>query len=386
MAEVHSATPLGMPAELAAALEVFDSVASLLAAVDKADEAPGAAAPMGGPEQKLTAPTLRRRVRLEGVTVLDKRKVSRDRLCFCTVSDRTSAGARLQLRLGAGSGLGDLQPPAAAALAIRGCRVGTVVGAVEGVLGRGWAGSNGGLMLSCERVMFYDSDGQLPASSSGQASTRSGGGAEAGWTGRSVLTQPTLLFDLNYADQMTGGEFEGLCRQLRLSVSANRRSAHAFRMCFAGKGLSPPPGQSYEAAAAEAEAAGMHHWRSAEPKAPMGCVAAEGAGAGEVVGNHGSELWRAAAIERWDRWAVELLDDPTPWARPEFAPPPSDGALGKAALPSSGRVIYLAAESPNELDTIEPGCTFVIGGLVRAVPFEAGRLSLQVSSQLTMSY
>ena len=67
------------------------------------------------------------------------------RLCYCTVSDRASAGARLALRLGRGEGPGEM-PAEAAALAIRGCRVGTLVGAVEGVLGAAWSGSDGSLM------------------------------------------------------------------------------------------------------------------------------------------------------------------------------------------------------------------------------------------------
>lgn len=51
---------------------------------------------------------------------------------------------------------------------------------------------------------------------------------------------------------------------------------------------------------------------------------------------------------------MQLLDDAEPWKRPEVA----------AAGQGKGRVIYLAADSPNELDTIEPGCTYVIGGVV----------------------
>ena len=173
--------------------------------------------------------------------------------------------------------------------------------------------------------------------------------------------------------------FEGLCRQLRLSYSTNRRSAHAFRVCFAGAGLAPPPGKSYEAAAAEAAAVGVHHWRGADGDA-AGCGAAaavEGCGddGGAMAGSSssssssgahvagGGELWQAAAIEGWHRWGVQLLDDSTPWAQPQFAPPPScsapTGAEPTEGQPEASRrhgcVVYLTAESPHELQTIEPG-------------------------------
>jgi hypothetical protein len=84
--------------ELLGVPESFASVAALLASViPDADRVSSSTSGGGGHPQE-------RRVRLESVTILTKRKVSKDRLCFCTVSDRVSAGARLALRLGAGTG------------------------------------------------------------------------------------------------------------------------------------------------------------------------------------------------------------------------------------------------------------------------------------------
>jgi hypothetical protein len=56
-------------------------------------------------------------------------------------------------------------------------------------------------------------------------------------------------------------------------------------------------------------------------------------------------------VEHWDRWDVRLLDDTTPWTRPEFCS-------------GERRVVYLAAESPNTLDKIQSDTTYVIGGLI----------------------
>ena len=276
------------------ALEHFGSVAALLASC---------------PTERPLASG--RRVRLAGLTVLDKRKVSKDALCFCTVSDRASAGARVGLRLGRGHGPGDLAPAGAAA-AIRGCRAGVVIAAIEGLLVRDESGRNAGrLLVSCERVELVT------------ASTI--GGAAAG-----QQQQPTLLFDLNYCEEMDHAEFEGLCRQLRLSYSTNRRSAHAFQICLAGSGLAPP------AIALQPQPS------STAPKVEAVGAAADG-GAGRK-----SALWATAVEEKWDNWGATLLDDSAPWTRPEY----------------TGRVVYLAAESPHVLQHIEPDCTYVIGGLV----------------------
>ena len=56
------------------------------------------------------------RTRLHDVTVLECRRRSKGRLCFLTVSDRGSSGARLELRLSCGEGAGALSPAACAAV------------------------------------------------------------------------------------------------------------------------------------------------------------------------------------------------------------------------------------------------------------------------------
>jgi hypothetical protein len=168
-------------------------------------------------------------VHLTNLTLLGKRMVSKDKLCFFTASDRVSLGARVTLRIARGSGPGEL-PTAAAAAAIRACKIGAVVASVQGVLSTQWSRQDGAAVLSCD-IIEVDRDGS--------------GDGPAGV----ALTEgvPTLLFDLNYANEMTADEFSGLCRQLRLCYSANRRSAHAFRICLAGAGILPPQGAEAEA-------------------------------------------------------------------------------------------------------------------------------------------
>jgi hypothetical protein len=317
---VHAMQPAGLHAEAEppaeaeaeaepqAEAEAFASVATLLAAVGGAEDLSGRRLPQ--------------RVRLERVNVLERRKVSRDKLCFYVVSDRFSSGARLGLRMSASRGEhgpGELDASTAAA-AIRGSLVGTVIDAIEGVLR--FDPADGTFVLSCDCVEPYSSHD--PAADSSE------GGAEKGLRlGRNPTPperdweQPTLLFDLNYAEEMTADEFTGLCRQLRLSYSANRRSAHAFRISMAGTGMSPP------------------------------VSAADGTTSG------GGPLWQAAVQEHWDRWSVRLHDDSAPWTLPEYTP-----SVSTTAGQHPRRLIYLAAESPNLLDRIEPACIYVIGGLV----------------------
>jgi hypothetical protein len=298
-----------VPALAAATMETqaFASVAELLAfAAGLPAAIKGEDARQGG--RQSCSPSAQR-VRLgHPVSVLQMRRWPKSRsrpgkLCLLTVSDPASAGAELTLRIAAACNVGSrIQEeqidapaaapgelaPAAAASAIGGCFVGAQIGPVEGLLGHSREGIP---VLSCDFVCL------------GTGAHADGGFSDA---------RPTLIFDLNYAAEMTDGEFDGLCRQLRLCYTANRRSAHAFRIVLAGLGLSPPA-------------------RSGEPPSP---------------------LWVYAQRERWDRWAgVELRDDVKPWQASD--------------RPDQRRqVVYLAAESPYRLDSIHPGATIVIGGLV----------------------
>eukprot|EP01048_Picozoa_sp_COSAG05_P031792 COSAG05_NODE_11805_length_495_cov_1.042929_1_plen_95_part_10 len=87
--------------------ETFGSVAALLAAVAACrDDEPGLAV-----ATKQHPP---HRARLYGVVVLERRRVSKDKLCFYEVSDRASSGARIGLRFSAGNGPGELSFSAAA--------------------------------------------------------------------------------------------------------------------------------------------------------------------------------------------------------------------------------------------------------------------------------
>ena len=87
---------------------------------------------------------------------------------------------------------------------------------------------------------------------------------------------------------MTDAEFEGLCRQLRLSYSANRRSAHAFQVCLAGAGLLPP------APPPTIATADTDHDGDSGGETSIS-ASAEG----------GKTLWKAALQEQWHRWGVQ---------------------------------------------------------------------------------
>ena len=148
----------------------------------------------------------------------------------------------------------------------------------------------------------------------------------------------------------------GLCRQLRLSYSANRRSVHAFRVCLAGPGLcrakkltaTEPPGP----AAAPPEPA--EHVSCSVPAAgPPQAAAANAANA--AVG-----LRSAAAAEGWNQWDVKLTDTSTPGDLCDAVHGCCDSDSGSGG----GGVVYLAAASPHVLEAIEPRCTYIIGGLV----------------------
>jgi hypothetical protein len=86
-------------------------------------------------------------------------------------------------------------------------------------------------------------------------------------------------------------------------------------------------------------------------------------------------LVKALSKQGWDRW-VELcvVDHAEPWtilqskADDRKLVGPCHSGPPDASSSSSGRslssVIYLTADSPDTLQSVEPGCTYVVGGLV----------------------
>ena len=258
-------------------------------------------------------------VRLHGLTVRRVRQRAKDKLCFYMVSDRASGSAvAVELRVYAGHSEADGEmAPAAAAAAIRTIALGSVLREVEGVFRGRWSADGAGRTLSCTRV---------------EVATDAEAAADA----------PTLLFDLNYWDSMDRVERSAIRRQLRLSYAFNRRSAHAFKVCFGGAGLLRPAAGPAAAAAPSAlrdtaDADGWVRWEGvrlvddAEPwRACGGGGACDGGGAGD---GDGADAAAAAAV------------------------------AAAAAAAAAARTVYLCAASPHELGAIEAGCIYVIGGL-----------------------
>jgi len=195
-------------------------------------------------------------VRLRDLTVRRRRRRAKDKLCFYIVSDRASGSeCSAELRIKAGSEHGEMAPPSAAAAAIRGIVVGSVISLAEGVFSGQWSAEGAGRTLSCTHVELAGA----------------GGGEEGA---------PVLLFDLNYWELMDELERSAIRRQLRLSYAFNRRSAHAFRVCLGGAGL-------------------LGHAVS---------PAASTAAAPELLGTANTD------DEHWSRWdGVRLVDDAEPW-------------------------------------------------------------------------
>jgi hypothetical protein len=167
-------------------------------------------------------------VRLTNVTVLQRRKRSKDRLYFLMVSDETSADTRLEVKLSAYSGA--LSPTEAAA-AIRSTTIGTVANVLEGVIEKQpWEG--GGYTLSATRV-------EMSAANE----------------------TPAILFDLNYLSMMTDDEHGAICRQLRLSYTSNRRSSRPFNIYLGGAGITASGAQNISTEQAKLGVAAAHgHW------------------------------------------------------------------------------------------------------------------------------
>lgn len=116
----------------------------------------------------------------------------------------------------------------------------------------------------------------------------------------------SLVFDLNYNDQMTNAEASSLCRQLTWSYAANRRALRPFNLIMGGVGL--------------------------DSTVSVGTPA----------------LYRVLQRSNWDKWTgVRRISSQTPWSFCHVS-----------------RAIYLTADSQNELETMEDDCAYVIGGLV----------------------
>jgi tRNA (guanine9-N1)-methyltransferase len=114
---------------------------------------------------------------------------------------------------------------------------------------------------------------------------------------------PTLLFDINYADQMNDLETRSLVRQLQFCYASNRRAPSPFNVTFCGANLS-------------------------EDNALTKCLTKIG----------------------WAAWKnVEVVNSSSPWTEPRV---------------TSTNIVYLTAESPNLLTEICPDTTYIIGGLV----------------------
>ncbi len=127
---------------------------------------------------------------------------------------------------------------------------------------------------------------------------------------------PHVIIDLNpaYDALMTPRERTSLASQLRACYASNAASPHPLKLTFAG--FSP----AWEAALGGA-ASGLHAWR---------------------VGRTGADYLGAAAAASA---AVESGGEAGP------PPPPS-------------KIVYLSADAPAEVDRLEPGTAYVIGGLV----------------------
>ncbi|GMI03926.1 hypothetical protein TrLO_g6695 [Triparma laevis f. longispina] len=119
----------------------------------------------------------------------------------------------------------------------------------------------------------------------------------------SNITTPTIIFDLNYAPQMSRNEMKALANQLVLSYASNRRYSQPFGLVFSGSDF------------------------------------------------HDSTLHEALSKQDFSSWSnvsvSDSFDSSTPWQAYADKNP-----------------VYLTADSPNQLTSITSESVFIIGGLV----------------------
>lgn len=130
---------------------------------------------------------------------------------------------------------------------------------------------------------------------------------------------PCIAFDMSYFGCMNDLEVKALARQLQLCYTAVRRQVRPFNLLMCGLPPSAP------VRAAPAEPASAHN--AALTGAPL----------------LSSELAKMA----WAQWAVLTPTEQAPW---EVFPP--------------GDLVYLSSEAADELQDVQSGKTYIIGGLV----------------------
>jgi len=117
-------------------------------------------------------------------------------------------------------------------------------------------------------------------------------------------SNPTILFDINYSNEMNPLEAKSLSRQLTTCYASNRRSPHPFSLVFSGKELNDKT----------------------------------------------SCLVSSLEKQNWKNWNFcKTIFSQNPWKEIPYI---------------QTKCIYLTADSPNILTEISNNCTYIIGGLV----------------------
>lgn len=175
-------------------------------------------------------------------------------------------------------------------------------------------------VLRCEGVEFIaadDDDAPSATPSSAPSATRSDGC----W----------LVFDMAYDHHMTAAEHGGLSRQISMCVAANKRARFPFYVAA----VTDDPRDDRDADGVRAEPDVFASSSSADTPFVVFPDAPEAA--------RGSNSWRRLP---WRRWGARC-GGPRTWR--DFPP---------------DRTVYLTADSPNALESVNPGDVLVLGGVV----------------------
>ena len=240
-------------------------------------------------------------------------------------------------------------------------------------------------MLRCEGFEWLDEDVSGGGGGGGgeggrHAADASGGGDGGCW----------IVFDMAYDDTMTPEEHGALSRQVAMCVASNKQAKHPFLLAVASDNPADDAngGRGAEASAEAGAEAGPGAGQSGSG-AEAGAGAEAGRGGGEC-GNSGAEdCTKVASVANngdsseaaAPSAAAAAAGDGSPFVTHCDTPAAAAGANSWRRLPWSAwgargggpavwasfhkeNLIYLTADSPNVLESINPGDVLILGGVV----------------------